>query len=697
MDKKEPIKWEQGWGLMQEAIMKLKNILEGLSDEKSFTTEEYMKQYTTIYDMCCQKVPCDFNKELYEKYKETFDEYLNSSVWPSLRDKHHEFILRELLKRWNNHKVMTRWLSRFFHYLERYYIDKRSLPSLKTVALSCFRDLTFDKDFEVAMIADASTYYARKATNWIEVDSFTDYMLKAEESLKKERYRVGEAGYLHSSTKNKLVETVQHELLVTHATQLLENDNSGCGVLLRDDKVEDLSRIYRLYHEIPKGLELVANTFKEHVTSEGARLIQPVEEASRSQTINSSYGVQEHSIVRKFIELHDRFMEYVKGCFMNSNIFHKALKEAFEVFCNKNVAGIPSVELVAAFCDTILKKGGGSEKQSDEAIDETLEKVVYLLVYNNDKDLFAESYRKKLARRLLYDRSANEDHEKSCLCKLKRQFGGHYTSKMEGMMTDLVIAKDSQRSYEQYLHINQHVNPGIDLLVTVLTTGTWPSYKSCSLNLPSEMVKCVEAFNEYYTSKAKHKKLSWAFSMGTCNIHGKFQKKTIELIVSTYQAATLLLFNNSDRLSFLEIKTQLGLDHEDLVRVLHSLSCVKYKILCKESNTKTISQNDIFEFNSRFTDRMRRIKVPLPHVDERKKVVEDVDKDRKYTIDAAIVRIMKGRKTLGHQQLVLECIEMMSCMFKPDVTVIKKRIENLIGQDYLERDPNDANTYRYLA
>ncbi|KAK4264624.1 hypothetical protein QN277_025777 [Acacia crassicarpa] len=736
---KEPIQWEQGWGLMQEAITKLKNILEGLTDEKSFTSEEYMNQYTTIYDMCTQKLPCEFNKELYDKYKEIFDEYLNSSVWPSLRDKHHEFLLRELLRRWNSHKVMTRWLSRFFRYLECYYIERRTLPSLNTVALSCFRDLTFDKvkamatdaiislihkeregeqidpsllknvvhiyveigvyeqDFEVAMIADASTYYARKATNWIEVDSFADYMLKAEESLKRERYRVREAGYLHSSTENKLVETVQHELLVTHATRLLENDNSGCGVLLRDDKVEDLSRIYRLYHEIPKGLELVANTFKKHVTSEGARLIQQVEEASNSQTINSSSGVQEHSIVSKFIELHDRFMAYVKGCFMNNNIFHKALKEAFEVFCNKNVAGIPSVELVAAFCDNMLKKGGGSEKLSDEAIDETQEKVVYLLVYNTDKDLFAEFYRKKLARRLLSDRSANEDHEKSFLCKLKRQFGGHYTSKMEGMMTDLVIAKDCQRSYEQYLHINQHVNPGIDLSVTVLTTGTWPSYKSCSLNLPSEMVKCVEAFNEYYTSKAKHKKLSWAFSMGACNIHGKFQKKTIELIVSTYQAATLLLFNNADKLSFLEIKTQLGLDYEDLVRVLHSLSCVKYKILCKEPNTKTISQNDIFEFNSGFTDRVRRIKVPLPPIDERKKVVKDVDKDRKYAIDAAIVRIMKSRKTLGHQQLVLECIEMMSCMFKPDVKVIKKRIENLIGQDYLERDPNDANAYRYLA
>lgn len=71
----------------------------------------------------------------------------------------------------------------------------------------------------------------------------------------------------------------------------------------------------------------------------------------------------------------------------------------------------------------------------------------------------------------------------------------------------------------------------------------------------------------------------------------------------------LLLFNTTDKLSYTEILAQLNLSHEDLVRLLHSLSCAKYKILLKEPNTKTVSQNDAFEFNSKFTDRMRRIKV----------------------------------------------------------------------------------------
>ena len=55
--------------------------------------------------------------------------------------------------------------------------------------------------------------------------------------------------------------------------------------------------------------------------------------------------------------------------------------------------------------------------------------------------------------------------------------------------------------------------------------------------------------------------------------------------------------------------TQLNLSDDDVVRLLHSLSCAKYKILNKEPNTKTISPNDHFEFNAKFSDKMRRIKV----------------------------------------------------------------------------------------
>ncbi|XP_004508284.1 cullin-1-like [Cicer arietinum] len=742
MSERKTIDLDQGWDFMHRGIMKLKNILEGLP-EPQFSPEDYMMLYTTIYNMCTQKPPNDYSQQLYDKYKEAFEEYIVSTVLPSLREKHDEFMLRELVKRWANHKIMVRWLSRFFHYLDRYFIARRSLPPLNEVGLACFRDLVYkelhgkmrdaiislidqeregeqidrallknvldifveigmgkmdqyENDFEAAMLQDSSAYYSRKASNWILEDSCPDYMLKAEECLKREKDRV--AHYLHSSSEPKLLEKVQHELLSVYASQLLEKEHSGCHALLRDDKVDDLSRMFRLFSKIPRGLDPVSSIFKQHVTAEGMTLVKHAEDAASNKKADKKdiVGAQEQVFVRNVIELHDKYLAYVNSCFQNHTLFHKALKEAFEVFCNKGVAGNSSAELLATFCDNILKKGG-SEKLSDEAIEETLEKVVKLLAYISDKDLFAEFYRKKLARRLLFDKSANDDHERSILTKLKQQCGGQFTSKMEGMVTDLTLAKENQTSFEDYLHNNRNADPGIDLTVTVLTTGFWPSYKSFDLNLPAEMVRCVEVFKEFYQTKTKHRKLTWIYSLGTCNISGKFDPKTVELVVTTYQASTLLLFNSSDRLSYSEIMTQLNLLDEDVIRLLHSLSCAKYKILIKEPNTKTISPTDYFEFNSKFTDKMRRIKIPLPPVDEKKKVIEDVDKDRRYAIDASIVRIMKSRKVLGYQQLVMECVEQLGRMFKPDVKAIKKRIEDLISRDYLERDKENPNMFKYLA
>ncbi|KAL5983861.1 Cullin-1 [Asimina triloba] len=859
MNERKPIDLEQGWEFMQKGITKLKNILEGLP-EPQFSSEDYMMLYTTIYNMCTQKPPHDYSQQLYDKYRESFEEYITSMVY------------REI-----NSKVRDAVISLIDQEREGEQIDRALLKNVLDIFVEIGMGSMdyYENDFEAAMLKDTAAYYSLKASSWILEDSCPDYMLKAEECLKLEKDRVSD--YLHSSSEQKLLEKVQHELLSVYASQLLEKEHSGCHALLRDDKVDDLSRMYRLFSRIPKGLEPVSNIFKQHVTVEGTALVKQAEDAASNKKaekkevvglqeqvfvqkvielydkykayvnncfmnhslfhkalkeafevfcnkgvpgssseklsdetlekvivcylyfidqmslpplnevgltcfrdlvyrkINSKVrdavislgeqidrallknvldifveigmgsmdyyendfeaamlkdtaayysrkasswiledscpdymlkaeeclkrekdrvsdylhssseqkllehvtvegtalvkqaedaasnkkaekkevvGLQEQVFVRKVIELHDKYLAYVNDCFMNHSLFHKALKEAFEVFCNKGVAGSSSAELLATFCDNILKKGG-SEKLSDEAIEETLEKVVKLLAYISDKDLFAEFYRKKLARRLLFDKSANDDHERSILTKLKQQCGGQFTSKMEGMVTDLILARENQSSFEEYLNNNTHANPGIDLTVTVLTTGFWPSYKTFDLNLPVEMVKCVEVFKEFYQTKTKHRNLTWIYSLGTCNINGKFEPKTIELIVSTYQASALVLFNTSDRLSYSEIMTQLNLTDDDTI--------------------------------------------PLPPVDEKKKVIEDVDKDRRYAIDASIVRIMKSRKVLGHQQLVLECVEELGRMFKPDFKAIKKRIEDLITRDYLERDKDNPNLFRYLA
>ncbi|KAJ4705264.1 cullin 1 [Melia azedarach] len=736
MESKKKLSFEEGWVLMELGITKLKKILKGFP-ERPFTSEEYMTFYTTVYDLCTGRMfSSESSFKLYANYRKVFEEYIQSDVLPCLEDKSGEFLLRELVKQWDDVSLMDHWLSRFFYYLQRCYVSqKTNLLSLRSVPVVAFCDMVqkemnwkvrdavislIDREregekidrtlvkrileifvlmgmgdmdfyveyFEAQMISDTGFYYSSKACTWILQDSCSDYMIKAEECLKKEKERV--VNYLHYSSEPKLIEKVQKELLIVRQNQLLGNEQSGCHALIREEKSDDLSRIFRLYDKIPKGLEAMADIFNQYAVDQGTGFVQQAEEDASNKTAN-----MEENFVGKIMELHDKFMGYVSTCFGNHRLFHKALREAFEGVCNKAIAGIPFAEILATFCENLVKKRE-SEKLSDEAVEETMDKVIQLLVFNSDKDLFAEFYRKKLARRLLFDKSCNQDYDKSLLSKLKQEFGWNFTSKMEGMMTDVTLARENQACLEDWLNRNKDEKPHFDLSVTALTTGLWPSYKSSDLNLPPEMIKGVEAFKKFYETKTKMRKLTWIYSLGNCHINGKFEQKTIELVVSTYQAVCLLLFNDADRLSFSEIMTELNLSQNDLDRVLHSLSCSKYKILDKEPDMKTISQTDSFVFNTKFTDRMRRIKIPLPPVDERKKITEDIFQDRKHNIDSALVRIMKSRKILSYQQLISECVKMLRPSFKPDIKAIKKRIEDLVNREFLERDLENPTMFKYL-
>ena len=74
-----------------------------------------------------------------------------------------------------------------------------------------------------------------------------------------------------------------------------------------------------------------------------------------------------------------------------------------------------------------------------------------------------------------------------------------------------------------------------------------------------------------------------------------------------------------------------------------------------------------------------------------------VEEDRRHLVEASIVRIMKARKTLSHNDLIAEVTRQLSNRFSPPPMFIKKRIESLIEREYLERAENEHRLYHYVA
>lgn len=59
--------------------------------------------------------------------------------------------------------------------------------------------------------------------------------------------------------------------------------------------------------------------------------------------------------------------------------------------------------------------------------------------------------------------------------------------------------------------------------------------------------------------------------------------------------------------------------------------------------------------------------------------------------------MIRQRKELTHTQLTTEVISQLAGRFKPEILMIKKRIEDLLGREYLERIEGGTAAYRYLA
>ncbi|CAO2836693.1 unnamed protein product [Amaranthus hypochondriacus] len=265
----------EAMAILNEAFTRTRRVMEGYPDVK-FSSEEYQRFYQCVYSLCVQRTAHENSKMLYDRYKIGLEECINSLVLPYLDDKSGTILLTELLVKWSSYQLMAKWLSRFFHYLDRFYIPRVGAFGLLELAIRTFHNLVnpryqtklvaaavflihqnrngvmidgnllkkiveyFDvaqtmggtcyDEFENTLLATSATYYSQIASHCLVTDSYADYMYKVQCFLEQENERAN--GFLNPSSKDKLMQVVKSCLVEQvlpklHEKQQAENHDKS--------------------------------------------------------------------------------------------------------------------------------------------------------------------------------------------------------------------------------------------------------------------------------------------------------------------------------------------------------------------------------------------------------------------------------------------------------------------------------------
>ncbi|KQK78228.1 cullin-4A isoform X1 [Amazona aestiva] len=551
-------------------------------------------------------------------------------------------------------------------------VDRSLLRSL----LSMLSDLqVYKESFEQRFLEETNCLYAAEGQRLMQEREVPEYLHHVNKRLEEEGDRV--ITYLDHSTQKPLIACVEKQLLGEHLTAILQK---GLDNLLDENRISDLTQMYQLFSRVKGGQQILLQHWSEYIKNFGTTIVVNPE--------------KDKDMVQELLDFKDKVDHIIEVCFQKNEKFINLMKESFETFINKRPN--KPAELIAKYVDSKLR--AGNKEATDEELERILDKIMIIFRFIHGKDVFEAFYKKDLAKRLLVGKSASVDAEKSMLSKLKHECGAAFTSKLEGMFKDMELSKDVMVQFKQYMQ-NQSDPGNIDLTVNILTMGYWPTYTPMEVHLNSEMIKLQEVFKTFYLGKHSGRKLQWQTTLGHAVLKAEFKEGKKEFQVSLFQTLVLLMFNEGDEFSFEEIKMATGVEDSELRRTLQSLACGKARVLIKNPKGKDVEDGDKFIFNGDFKHKLFRIKINQIQmketVEEQVSTTERVFQDRQYQIDAAIVRIMKMRKTLGHNLLVSELYNQLKFPVKPGD--LKKRIESLIDRDYMERDKDNPNQYHYVA
>ncbi|XP_048487919.1 cullin-2 isoform X1 [Plutella xylostella] len=544
----------------------------------------------------------------------------------------------------------------------------------------------------------AGAAHAQHAAALLHAQDIHTYMTEVLQGLERE-VSLG-ARFLHASSAEAVRACYERAAVQAHLATL----HAECPRLLQaasedgpdaEERRVDLRNLYTLLRPLgAAALRPLLAAAHEHVAAAGrAALAHPPPNEAHTHFVHA------------MLALHDKYSGLFNSVFSGAQAFTGALDKA----CSEVVNRAPPAkapELLARYCDSLLRRRGeraaapGAEAETDAA----LARAIVVFKYIDDKDVFQKYYARALARRLIHQLAANMEQEEAMINRLKAACGYEFTNKLHRMFTDVAVSADLNAKFSAYL-AEQRLHSDTGFTVQVLQAGAWPLGGGASSGGPPPPLAIpATLFEQFYRRAFSGRRLAWLQHLCAGELRTRYTPRAHHVQATVNQCSILLAFENVDEMQARELRELLELDAEQWARQLRPLLDVG--LITAEGNVEDEAAEGTIRLNLQFSSKRTKLRLAAaappqqeggaPAAAAGEEPVQ-CDDDRKMYLQAALVRIMKQRKVLRHNELIQEVCAQARGSFAPSVAMVKKCIEALIDKQYLERAPGRLDTYSYLA
>ena len=245
-------------------------------------------------------------------------------------------------------------------------------------------------------------------------------MNRCEEIIKNEKDNLFN---IKQNTINELLILIYKDLVYQFSNDIISNIDNGFLINLKNNNVDNISQLYRLFVNNYNILENINKLFDNNIKKDFECIINTYSLEKKINYIN---------LIDNIIEIYNKYNKIIKESLESNNLYQLTLSKILGNYFEKKLCSQEIYLYLVQYINYFLT-------HPNQEVDSKIKDSIILFKFINSKDIFIEKYQNFLSNRLLKINNLDIDVEKNIISNIKIECGYTFVNKLKLMIKDYLI------------------------------------------------------------------------------------------------------------------------------------------------------------------------------------------------------------------------------------------------------------------